>query len=56
MNPLDLILVGSSIFSRKNRIPKRIQAETQRIEREDRQIMKLIEEQERARRRRINGL
>jgi hypothetical protein len=57
MNPLDLILVASQFLTKNKRLAsKKILAENTRIEREDRQINRLIREQELARIRRINGL
>jgi hypothetical protein len=57
MNPIDLILVASQFLTKNQRLAsKKILVETARREREDRQIKLLIQEQERARRRRINGL
>jgi hypothetical protein len=59
MNPIDLLIVASQFLGPRNKRTKtsrKIQQETTRIEREDRQIARLIEEQEKARIRRINGL
>ena len=57
MNPIDLILALSQYIGRGRREEIRThRIETDRIQREDRMIAKLVSEQERVRRRRVNGL